>query len=1475
MSVAEDAGNPFGAVGSPVSSLIGGISDADGGALQGIAIVGSNLTHGSWYFTTDNGASWHLVAASPSSSLLLANDANTRLYFQPDANFNGTATAALTVRAWDQSSGTPGTWVNTVSNGGNTAFSSATDTIDVQVTAVNDAPIAFGAAALAPIAEDSTNPPGATVAALFGGAGNFHDNTDQVAGGSSANTFAGIAISQYNAIPAIGTWQYSTDGGASWIALGDATLASAVTLQGTDLLRFVPAANYNGDATQLRANLIESGVSITSGDVVNLVGATGGTTHYSQSTVLLSETVTPVDDPSVLVADSRTVAEDHPATGNVLTNDSDVDNALSVVSFSVGGTAYAVGAVATLTGVGTLTMATNGSYTFTPVANWNGTVPTVSYTTNTGGASTLDITVTPVDDAFADANETISVAEDTTLTGSVLTGTTSVDGPVTVSSFTVAGVAGSFTAGQAASIAGVGTLQINADGGYSFTPAANYNGAVPIATYTLSDGSSGDTSTLAVTVTPVNDAFSDADETVNIAEDTMLTGSVLSGTSSVDGLVTVSGFTVAGVAGSFTAGQAASIVGVGTLQINADGGYSFTPAANYNGAVPVVTYTLSDGSSGDTSTLAITVIPVVDAFDDANETVNIAEDTTLTGSVLSGTSSADGPVTVTGFTVAGIAGSFVAGQAASIAGVGTLQINADGSYSFTPAANYAGAVPVATYTLSDGSNGDTSTLSITVTSDNDAPTVGSAAISVSEEGVAGGIADTAGSPGDSTNLAIRSGTIGIADSDSPVTVSLQAPTAALSAGGVAITWSGADSQMLIGSAGGIEVARVTIDNSGNYQVTLSQVLDHGVAGSEDSLSFNVGVTASDGAMSASGAIALTVEDDSPLATSSAVAVGGTATNTNLAIVLDLSGSMDDPSGLTNATRLAVTKEAIKELIDTYDGMGEVMVNVTVFGSSGTSGTWMTAANALQFVTAAQSFSSSGTMYTNYDAALAAAMTAYGGAGKLSGANVQNVLYFLSDGEPNRGDGNNTALTNTNAGSSDNGIQGVEETIWTNFLSSNHVSAYAIGLGTGVTTANMDPVAYDGVNGTGRDSLSVADLNDLSSVLASTIESRVTGAIMIDGGGSGGFGADGGYLAALTYGNNTFSFDGSALTVGGAGTTAYSFDAASHVLAVTAAGGPFVVDMDTGEYTYTRTPSRTVLQESFGYTLTDHDGDTAVGTLTINLPDYDTAPVARDDRVVVASGSVSSNTVTLKDAWLTWNDSDAEAATLTVSAVSNATSHASSQVVDAVSASSGGSGAFSYTVSDGGQTNDAAVSITTVNSSTLSGTGLDNILVGDSTGETIRGYEGNDVLVGNAGNDTLSGGSGIDLLIGGTGNDSLSGGIGSDTFAWSLADQGTAATPARDTISDFSVAAKADGGDMLDLRDLLQGENHASGTGNLTDFLHFTRSGSDTVIDIKPTGTSGSVTQQIVMSGVDLTAGNTLNDQAIIQDLLTKGKLLTD
>ena len=136
LTVAEDAGVPSGAVGSLVSAFTGGITDVDSGASKGIAITGSNQTNGTWYYTTNGGTTWTAVGTvSNTSALLLADNGSTRLYFAPNANYNGTSTAALTVRAWDQTSGTAGTKVSTASNGGTTAFSSATDTVDVTVTA--------------------------------------------------------------------------------------------------------------------------------------------------------------------------------------------------------------------------------------------------------------------------------------------------------------------------------------------------------------------------------------------------------------------------------------------------------------------------------------------------------------------------------------------------------------------------------------------------------------------------------------------------------------------------------------------------------------------------------------------------------------------------------------------------------------------------------------------------------------------------------------------------------------------------------------------------------------------------------------------------------------------------------------------------------------------------------------------------------------------------------------------------------------------------------------------------------------------------------------------------------------------------------------------------------------------------------------------------------------------------------------------
>jgi Calx-beta domain/RTX calcium-binding nonapeptide repeat (4 copies)/von Willebrand factor type A domain len=188
---------------------------------------------------------------------------------------------------------------------------------------------------------------------------------------------------------------------------------------------------------------------------------------------------------------------------------------------------------------------------------------------------------------------------------------------------------------------------------------------------------------------------------------------------------------------------------------------------------------------------------------------------------------------------------------------------------------------------------------------------------------------------------------------------------------------------------------------------------------------------------------------------------------------------------------------------------------------------------------------------------------------------------------------------------------------------------------------------------------------------------------------------------------------------------------------------------------------------------------------------------------------------------------------------------------------------------------------------VGGTGND-LIYGEAGSDNLQGGDGNDAIRGGSGGDAIVGGIGADIIIGGSGNDILTGGTGAigvdttgvDTFKWELADKGAVGAPASDIVTDFNVAAVASGGDVIDLRDLLVGENHTVGTGNLASFLHFEKVGVDTVIHVSSVGAFAAgfdVTkdvQVITLQNVDLVSGFA-NDQLIISDLLTKNKLITD
>jgi hypothetical protein len=147
----EDCGVPSGAVGTLISALVDfaipsgqvdNVTDVDSGAFLGIAVTVADTANGSWVCSTNGGANWNaLGSVANNNARLLAADANTRIYFQPNANYNGTLTTAITFRAWDRTSGSNGSLVDTTTNGGTTAYSTANDTASLTINAVNDAPV--------------------------------------------------------------------------------------------------------------------------------------------------------------------------------------------------------------------------------------------------------------------------------------------------------------------------------------------------------------------------------------------------------------------------------------------------------------------------------------------------------------------------------------------------------------------------------------------------------------------------------------------------------------------------------------------------------------------------------------------------------------------------------------------------------------------------------------------------------------------------------------------------------------------------------------------------------------------------------------------------------------------------------------------------------------------------------------------------------------------------------------------------------------------------------------------------------------------------------------------------------------------------------------------------------------------------------------------------------------------------------------
>ena len=269
------------------------------------------------------------------------------------------------------------------------------------------------------------------------------------------------------------------------------------------------------------------------------------------------------------VNDSATVAEDSgPNAIAVLTNDTDGDgDPLTITAVTQGAH-------------GSVTFSA-GSVSYTPAADYFG-ADSFTYTVDDGHSATdtatVNVTVTNVQDAPVATNDLATVSEDSgPNTVNVLTNDADADGdPLTVTAVTQ-GANGSvtFTAGAVA-----------------YTPAANYFGNDQF-TYSIADGQGGtDTATVFVTVNNVNDAPSASSDAYSMNQDTTLTvlaPGVLGNDSDIDG-------------DSLTA-SAGVDVAHGTLALQSDGSFVYTPDASYAGT-DSFTYTAHDASAGS---LAATV----------------------------------------------------------------------------------------------------------------------------------------------------------------------------------------------------------------------------------------------------------------------------------------------------------------------------------------------------------------------------------------------------------------------------------------------------------------------------------------------------------------------------------------------------------------------------------------------------------------------------------------------------------------------------------------------------------------------------------------------------------------------------------------------------------------------------------------------------------------------------------------------------
>jgi len=417
-----------------------------------------------------------------------------------------------------------------------------------------------------------------------------------------------------------------------------------VTINGDNTVTYTPNADYNGS------------------DSFTYTVSDGTDT----ATAAVNVTVNAMNDAPVVVDDSVTTDEDTAANGiAVLANDSDVENdALSI-------TATTNGANGTVSTDGT-------TVSYTPNADFNGS-DSFTYTVSDGtdtATATVNVTVNAVNDAPVATDDAASIVVNGSGSINVLANDTDVDTGDTLS---IVGTGG----------APVGTVTFTAS---SITYDAAGSGLVAndtdSFTYTVSDGTDTAVATVTITITDNPPPTAD-DQSATTNEDAPVGITLTASDPNGDSLT----YAIAsGPANGSLTGTAPNV--------------TYTPNPDFNGS-DSFTFTVNDGTSDSTpATVSITVNPVNDAPVADAGTLNVTEDTNQSGTLTG--SDADGDLLTYSIVSQGSLG------------IATVTNSATGAYEYVPAGDAEGGDSF-TFSVSDGSLSSNASITVTITGTPDAP----------------------------------------------------------------------------------------------------------------------------------------------------------------------------------------------------------------------------------------------------------------------------------------------------------------------------------------------------------------------------------------------------------------------------------------------------------------------------------------------------------------------------------------------------------------------------------------------------------------------------------------------------------------------------------------------------------------------------------------------------------------------------------